>query len=184
SDSDTSSPTTGPTTGSTTSPTTGSTTDDTTTAVTATIGTTTGTTGTTDPGTTDPGTTDSSSTTGLPPDNCEVKCGETGWSYVWVANSTENTISKIDTREMTEVGRYRTRPDHLGSPSRTSVSIDAKAVVVANRSGGITKIWSREEYCTDKNGNGVIDTSTGKLDVLPFDQDECIAWYTEFPGAT
>lgn len=181
SDSGTTSPTTGTTVGPTTGPTTGDT-DDTTTAVTATT-----TTGTTTDTSESVGTTDTSSG-GLPPDmggnNCEVKCGETGWSYVWVANSTENTISKIDTREMTEVGRYRTRPDHQGSPSRTSVSIDAKAVVVANRSGGITKIWARPEYCTDKNGNGVIDTSTGKDNVLPFDQDECIAWYSAFPGAT
>ncbi len=116
--------------------------------------------------------------------NCAPKCGETGWSYVWIANSTEHTISKIDTRTMEEVGRYRTRPDHLGSPSRTSVSIDARAVVVANRQGGITKIWARPEFCEDKNGNGQIDTSTGKFDVRAFSEDECIDWHTEFPGAT
>ncbi|HEY8375286.1 MAG TPA: hypothetical protein VIK91_02305, partial [Nannocystis sp.] len=40
------------------------------------------------------------------------------------------------------------------------------------------------EFCEDKNGNGQIDTSTGKFDVLPFDQEECIAWFTPFPGAT
>ena len=127
-------------------------------------------------------------TTGAPPDmgggGCEIKCGNSDWSYVWIANSGENTISKLDTRDMIEVGRYYTRPDQQGSPSRTSVSIDGKAVVVANRHGGITKIWARPEYCTDKNGNGKIDTSTGKNNVLPFDQDECIAWYTAFPGAT
>ena len=121
-------------------------------------------------------------TTGGP--GCEVKCGENSWSYVWIANSVENTVSKLDTRMMTEVGRYYTRPDQQGSPSRTSVSIDGKAVVVANRHGGITKIWSRPEYCTDKNGNGKIDTSTGKNNVLPFNDDECIAWYTAFPNAT
>ncbi|HEY8379407.1 MAG TPA: hypothetical protein VIK91_23105 [Nannocystis sp.] len=114
---------------------------------------------------------------------CEIKCGNTDWSYVWIANSGEHTISKIDTRTMTEEGRYRTRPDHLGNPSRTSVSIDGKAVAVANRSGGLTKIWAREEFCEDKNGNGVIDTSTGKFDVRPFAEDECIAWYTAFPAA-
>jgi len=128
------------------------------------------------------GTTGGDTTTGG--NSCEAKCGENSWSYVWIANSGENTVSKLDTRMMTEVGRYYTRPDQQGSPSRTSVSIDGKAVVVANRHGGITKIWSRPEYCTDKNNNGKIDTSTGKNNVLPFDQDECIAWYTPFPGAT
>ncbi len=121
----------------------------------------------------------------LPPDNCVVKCGNSDWSYVWIANSGENTLSKLDTRLMTEEGRYYTRPDHQGLPSRTSVSIDGKAVVVANRvGGGITKVWARKEYCADKNGNGMIDTSTGKFNVLPFDQDECIAWHTPFPGAS
>jgi hypothetical protein len=115
---------------------------------------------------------------------CAAQCGNTDWSYVWIANSGEHTISKINTREMTEEGRYITRADQSGSPSRTSVSIDAKAVVVANRNGGITKIWARPEYCADKNGNGQIDTSTGKNNVLPFDQEECIAWFTPFEGAT
>ena len=115
---------------------------------------------------------------------CAAKCGNTDWSYVWIANSGEHTISKLDTRTMTEEGRYITRADQNGNPSRTSVSIDAKAVVVANRSGGITKIWARKEYCTDKNGNGQIETSSGKNNVLPFDQEECIAWFTDFPGAT
>lgn len=129
------------------------------------------------------GTSGGDSTTGVGP-GCEVKCGENSWSYVWIANSGENTVSKLDTREMTEVGRYYTRPDKQGSPSRTSVSIDGKAMVVANRQGGITKIWARPEYCTDKNGNGKIDTSSGKNNVLAFEEDECIAWYTPFPGAT
>jgi hypothetical protein len=115
---------------------------------------------------------------------CEVKCGENSWSYVWIANSGENTVSKLDTRNMTEVGRYYTRPDKQGNPSRTSVSIDGKAMVVANRFGGLTKIWARPEYCTDKNGNGKIDTSSGKNNVLAFEDEECIAWHTPFPGAT
>ena len=117
-------------------------------------------------------------------DDCQAKCGNTDWSYVWIANSGENTISKIDTREVIEVGRYYTRPDKQGNPSRTSVSIDAKAVAVANRSGGITKIWARDEYCEDKNQNGMIDTSTGSGDVREFDQEECIAWHTPFLAAT
>ncbi|MDC0666533.1 Vgb family protein [Nannocystis radixulma] len=117
-------------------------------------------------------------------ESCQTKCGNTDWSYVWIANSGEHTISKLNTRLMTEEGRYITRADQLGNPSRTSVSIDAKAVAVANRSGGITKIWARPEYCTDKNGNGTIETSSGKDNVLPWGMDECIAWYTDFPGAT
>ncbi len=132
--------------------------------------------------------TGASSTTGMLLDmgggQCDVKCGNTDWSYVWIANSGENTLSKLDTRAMTEEGRYYTRPDQQGSPSRTSVSIDGKAVAVANRSGGLTKVWARKEFCADKNGNGQIETSAGKNNVLAFDQDECVAWFTAFPLAT
>lgn len=112
-------------------------------------------------------------------------CGESEWSYIWIANSTENTISKVDTRTMVEEGRYYTRPDSGGSPSRTSVSIDGRGVAVANRLGGVTKFHALHEDCVDTNANGVIDTSSGGAgSMLPFAQEECVAWHTPFPGAT
>ena len=184
SDSGTSSGSTAPTTGVTTGGSSDASTTDASTTALTTSGvmpdTTTGG-STTDAGTTDAGTT--GTTTGGS-GGCEVKCGNSDWSYVWIANSGENTVSKLNTRDMTEEGRYYTRPDKQGNPSRTSVSIDGKAMVVANRHGGLTKIWARKEFCTDKNGNGQIETSTGKNDVLAFELDECIAWHTPFPGAT
>lgn len=111
-------------------------------------------------------------------------CGNSAWSYIWIANSAEHTVSKINTRTMTEEGRYFTRADRSGNPSRTSVGIDGRAVVVANRMGGVTKIWARPDDCVDKNGNGVIDTSSGPNDVLPFDEEECIAWHSSIPETT
>jgi hypothetical protein len=117
-----------------------------------------------------------------PAEDCE--CGFDDWSYLFVANSGEATLSKINTRTMEEEGRYRTRPDGTGNPSRTSVSIDGQAVAIANRMGGVTKFWSRPELCEDKNGNGVIDTSSGPADVKAFADEECVAWHTPFPEAT
>ena len=112
-------------------------------------------------------------------------CGESMWSYIWIVNSGEATVSKIDTRTMVEEGRYYTRPDHSGNPSRTSVNVDGRAVAVANRSGGVTKIWARESDCVDSNGNGTIETSSGGAgSMLPFSDDECIAWHTPNPDAT
>ncbi|MEX1362820.1 MAG: hypothetical protein AB1Z98_06820 [Nannocystaceae bacterium] len=112
-------------------------------------------------------------------------CGTSEWSYIFVANSSEATISKINTRTLDEEGRYYTRPDSSGNPSRTSVSVDGRAVVVANRMGGVTKLHAVEEDCVDLNGNGVIDTSSGGPgSMLPFAQEECVAWHTPFPGAT
>ncbi len=115
----------------------------------------------------------------------QAACGESEWSYIWIANSSESTLSKINTRTLVEEGRYYTRPDSSGNPSRTSVSIDGRAVAVANRMGGVTKVWALEEDCVDGNSNGMIETSSGGAgSMLPFDDEECIAWHTPFPSAT
>ena len=119
-----------------------------------------------------------------PGGECSAQCQETRWSYAFIVNSGEATVSKINTRTLVEEGRYQTRPDGSGNPSRTSVSIDARAVAVANRMGGLTKFWALTEDCDDKNGNGMIDTSTGAGDVKPFADEECVAWHTPFPEAT
>jgi len=118
----------------------------------------------------------------VPMGDCE--CGFSEWSYIYVSNSNIARLSKINTRTLVEEGRYMTRPDGSGNPSRTSVSIDGKAVVVANRMGGVTKFWARPELCEDKNGNGVVDTSTGPADIKAWADEECIAWHTPFPEAT
>ncbi len=99
-------------------------------------------------------------------------------NYIWVSNSAESTVSKINTATIVEEGRYLTRPDGLGDPSRTSVTISGRAVAVANRRGGVTKFWSNLDNCIDRNANGQIDTSSGATDVLPWGEDECMAWHT------
>ncbi len=114
---------------------------------------------------------------------CE--CGQaSSFSYIFIANSPQSTVSKIDTLSVTEVGRYLTRADAAGNPSRTSVSISGRAVAVANRHGGLIKIFANEDDCIDSNGNGTIDTSSGAGDVRAWDQDECVHWYHDFPGWT
>jgi hypothetical protein len=116
----------------------------------------------------------------------ECLCGEAGllFSNIWIANSAEGTVSKLDTQTMEELGRYVTRPDGAGNPSRTSVTIDGRAMAVANRHGGVTKIWARAEDCVEANGAPGIQTSSGANDVLAWGEDECIAWHTEFPQYT
>jgi len=95
------------------------------------------------------------------------------FSYIWVANSGEGTVSKINTVSLEEEGRYWTRMDPGGSPSRTSVSLNGD-VAVANRSGGVIKIAARAESCPDAN-----NTSSGAADVKPF-PDGCVVWFTPF----
>jgi len=107
-------------------------------------------------------------------------CGA-GWgaelefSYLWAANSAQGTISKIDTKTVKERGRYIVRPDGIGSPSRTSVSLTGH-VAVANRNGGVTKIYADKSYCKESNGIPDIQTSGSHI-FLPWDQEECRAWH-------
>jgi DNA-binding beta-propeller fold protein YncE len=106
--------------------------------------------------------------------------GEIEFSYIWIANSADNTVSKIDTFKGVEIGRYRTGPPNQASPSRTSVNLYGD-VAVANRGskdgiGGVTKIAARLEDCVDRNDNGEIDTSWSRTSVLPWGGDECVLW--------
>lgn len=103
--------------------------------------------------------------------------GAPDFSYIWIANSNEGTVSKIDTQTMTELGRYIVRPDAAGNPSRTSVNLNGD-MVIANRSGGITKIFARPEDCPNP-----ANTSTGPADVKPW-PDGCVAWHTPMAYAS
>ncbi|MCK5449545.1 hypothetical protein KAI32_01645 [Candidatus Pacearchaeota archaeon] len=106
------------------------------------------------------------------------------FNNLWVANSGEGTVSKIDTDLSKEVARYRTGPNGGGdSPSRTAVDVEGN-VWVANRGGANTlvKIAGNIAECIDKSGDGVIQTSndldgSGKIEgdeLLPWGDDECV----------
>jgi len=103
------------------------------------------------------------------------------FSLIWISNSTEGTVSKIDTVTATELARYRTGPG-APDPSRTSVNLKGD-VAIANRAGSVTKIAAKEEDCVDANGDGAITTSQGPDDVLPWGEDECVLWHhdIDFP---
>jgi streptogramin lyase len=99
------------------------------------------------------------------------------YSYIWISNSPEGTVSKINTKTTIEEARYRVGGGTT-DPSRTSVNLFGDAVVV-DRNGGITKIAVLPERCVDNNGTPGIQTSTGPADVLAWGQDECVLWRTE-----
>lgn len=109
-------------------------------------------------------------------------CGsDLAFSYIWVANSTQGTVSKINTTTLMEEGRYVTRPDGAGNPSRTSVSLSGRVVAVGNRNGGLAAIDANSDECDPmRNGMPGLQTSTGAGDVLPWGQDDCVRWYTPF----
>lgn len=113
--------------------------------------------------------------------------GDVEFTYAWIANSGEGTVSKIDTRTATEVARYVADPNINPQPSRTAVNLYGDAVVVSRGKpwavyvpegpGAVTKIAARIEDCIDYNQNGQIETSQGPEDVLEFGADECVLWH-------
>jgi streptogramin lyase len=134
---------------------------------------------------------------------------------VWIANTGDNTVSKIDVETGREVARYAAVRDSLAlgvpavpiggfdgdenncgnCPSRTAIDFHGDAFV-ANRAfalqGTVSKFANAVEDCVDRNGNGVIETSTdangdGRIsidDPLEFfgELDECILWTVPVGG--
>lgn len=118
--------------------------------------------------------------------------------YIWIANSGEGTISKLDINTGQELGRYRTGPGN-GNPSRTTVDQEGNVWVGNRDNNTLTKVGLKEYgQCIDRNGNGVIDTSTGGNDVRAWTgyfgdgqgrsgaQDECVLLHVvlTYPGVT
>lgn len=111
---------------------------------------------------------------------------EDTFPYIWVANSGEDTISKIDTRTGVELGVFRTAPSGApGNPSRTTVDQDGNVWVGNRNSNTIVKVGLKEfGQCVDRNNNGLIDSSSGRADIKPWAgsdvtgaEDECILKY-------
>jgi len=119
---------------------------------------------------------------GKPP--CPPDDQASTFDFIWIANTSQGTVSKINTMTGVEEGRYFTGPNGgSAEPSRTSVN-QYGDVAVSNRTIGSTaKIAALKSKCLDKNGNGQIETSSGPNDVKPWGQDECQLWYTPFPLA-
>jgi hypothetical protein len=97
------------------------------------------------------------------------------YPYLYVANSGNSTISKVDTRINKVVAVYRTGPaGTTHDPSRTTVDRDGN-VWVGNRQGNknLVKIAGDIKDCIDKNDDGVKQTSTDSTP-LSWGQDECV----------
>ncbi|PRQ03835.1 Virginiamycin B lyase [Enhygromyxa salina] len=117
--------------------------------------------------------------------NCggEGMGGDSAFSYIWIANSTQGTVSKINTVDGVEEGRYWTTPNEGdGNPSRTSVNLLGDVAVSNRTPGSVTKVAALEERCVDANNNGMIDTSTGPDDIRAWGEDECVLWNLPIPS--
>jgi hypothetical protein len=136
------------------------------------------------------------------------------FNFVWIAASARGTVVKINTQTGAILGEFRSAPLGMGQdPSRTTVDQNGN-VWVTNRNefgfvaagaiaagvppadgsmGSVIRIGLVENgQCEDRNGNGIIDTSTGLGDIRPWPntgsadtlggvstaEDECIIDYT------
>ena len=113
----------------------------------------------------------------LDPDMKKVDFG-----YLWIANTGENTVSKIDVDTGDEVARYASVRDSAAvgvvpvpargfggdqsncgnCPSRTAIDFNGDAFVANrafNEQGSLTKFANAIADCVDRNGNMRIDTS-------------------------
>jgi YVTN family beta-propeller protein len=139
------------------------------------------------------------------PNNDQLQLNETAtpFPFIWIALSGQGTVVKVDTVTGEVLGEYLSSPDGRGrNPSRTTVDLNGN-VWVGNRDeswggkGSVVHIGLEENFqCVDRNGNGVIDTSTGLDDVRAWPntggadndggvstaEDECIIHYTRVTG--
>jgi len=113
-------------------------------------------------------------------------------SFIWISNTGEGTLSKVNTRTAQEIARYYTcsYANYRCDPSRTSVNLHGDAVVT-NRGrdfypdaipfSSVAKFAAHIDDCIDRNGSGTIDTSGGPSDIKPWGEDECMLWSTDLP---
>ncbi|MDO8870259.1 MAG: hypothetical protein Q7V10_05855 [Methanobacteriaceae archaeon] len=105
--------------------------------------------------------------------------------FIWVPNSNEGTVSKINTITGMEVARYKTSNLTYSNPSRTTVDLDGNCWVGNRNIGTVVKIGLLEsgqwidrnhngvaDTCRDVDGNGVINST----EILPWGADECVLW--------
>jgi sugar lactone lactonase YvrE len=118
--------------------------------------------------------------------------------YLWIVNVAESTVSKWDAAMNREIARYRVGlaggecvgrccyDSGCNMASRVVVDGNGDAYVASRAfayQGTVTKIAGDRANCVDRNGNGMIDTSSGPMNVLPYSAgatgvstDECVLW--------
>jgi hypothetical protein len=127
-------------------------------------------------------TSDNSNGVTTTPEGALILDGESvSLNLIWVPNTNDATISKVDTRTREVLARYRTGPDGIThNPSRTAVDSEGD-VVVGNRAfsqqASLTKIQAND--CPDTNGDGEVTTSSEHADLLDWGDDDCVLWRTE-----
>ncbi|MEN8163910.1 MAG: PKD domain-containing protein [Acidobacteriota bacterium] len=122
----------------------------------------------------------SGSLVGLEAESDTLKMSDS-WSampYLWIPSSLTGTASKVDTETGDELARYRTGPAGITlAPTPAVVDLDGACWVGNRTAGTLVKIGLSERGgCVDRNGNGIIDTSTDADGDGDISSDEIPAW--------
>ncbi len=113
------------------------------------------------------------------------------FKYIWVANSGENSVSKVDLKTVKEVGRYAVCKD----PAPTAVDLNGDAWIGCRGNNVAVKIAANKADCVDVNGDGIIQTAedlNGDGNIQPNEMvmkngasaDECILFTTPSLGGS
>jgi len=110
------------------------------------------------------------------------------FTFIWIANSAEDSVSKLDTKTGVELARYRV----CSNPSRTSVDMYGDVWVACRgytgqAPGGVAHIAGSDIRCKDKDQDGALETSKdldgdGKIggsEILDKGKDECVLVITD-----
>lgn len=97
--------------------------------------------------------------------------------FTWVANNTNNTVSRVNIETGQEEARYWVG----ANPSRTAVDLDGNVWIGGRNDGRLTKVlWDRSQ-CPDRNEDGAITTAT-PAQIGPINSatdpyaDECVVY--------
>ncbi len=99
---------------------------------------------------------------------------ERTFGALWIANSAEDTVSRIDVARGEETARY---PSGGDEPARVAVDYLGDVWVLNRAFDGTstaTRIFGVRERCVDRDMDG-LETSEGPTDVLAITEDECVA---------
>jgi streptogramin lyase len=101
---------------------------------------------------------------------------------VWVPNTGDGTLSKVDAEAAIEIARYRVAGD---TPERVAVDHDGAAWVLSpslDAQSLLTKVGGAREACQDRDADG-FSSSSGPEELLPVGQDDCVLLQTAVGGA-
>ncbi len=105
---------------------------------------------------------------------------------LWLPSSGEGVLYRVDSALREIEAAFFTGPSHdADSPGHVVVDGRGDAIVTnpaTSATASITKIAGDPTTCSDRDGDGLVETSTGWDDRLAFDrhaewEDECISWH-------